>query len=81
MATFTVSSLSDLVNKIIPFFEKYPLQGSKRLDFIDFCKIANLMKEKRHLTMEGLEDIRKIKFGMNTGRDNYIDDTKKDSTT
>jgi hypothetical protein len=68
MATFTVSKISDLLGKIIPFFSKYPLQGSTNFDFMDFCKIANIMLNKSHLTTEGLEEIRQIKFGMNTGR-------------
>jgi hypothetical protein len=63
-----VSSCDDINEKIIPFFEKSPLQGTKRLDFADFCRVAELMKEKAHLTAEGLDKIRKIKEGMNTGR-------------
>jgi hypothetical protein len=59
----------DNINSIIlPFFEKYPLQGSKRLDLDDFHKIAVLMKEKKHLTTNGLELIKKIKDGMNKSR-------------
>jgi len=64
MATFTVSKFSDLFQIIIPFFSKYPLQGSKTLDFMDFCKIVNLMQSKSHLTIEGIEQIRQIKVGM-----------------
>lgn len=71
MATFTVSKFSDLFGKIIPFFSKYPLQGSKYFDFMDLCKIANIMLNKSHLTTEGLEEIRQIKFGMNTGRGDW----------
>ena len=33
----------------------------KALDFVDFCKVAELMKTKAHLTEHGLEEIRKIK--------------------
>ena len=40
----------------------------KALDFADFCLAAELMKDNKHLTLEGLEQIRKIKAGMNTGR-------------
>ena len=29
-----------------------------------------MMKEKKHLTAEGLEEIKQIKAGMNTGRKN-----------
>ena len=38
------------------------------MDFLDWCKIAILIKNKLHLTPEGLELIRKIKDGMNKGR-------------
>jgi hypothetical protein len=34
----------------------------------DFCKAAELMRNKAHLTWEGLSKIREIKSGMNTGR-------------
>jgi hypothetical protein len=38
------------------------------LFFIDFCKIAELLKNKAHLTEQGLDLILKIKNGMNKGR-------------
>ena len=65
---FHVSKLSDLNEKIIPFFTNYPILGVKSKDFEDFCKVAELMNNKKHLTEEGLEQIKKIKAGMNTGR-------------
>ena len=66
---FNCSNFSDIINKIIPFFTKYPIIGVKALDFADWCKVAELMKNKTHLITEGLEEIRKIKAGMNTGRE------------
>jgi hypothetical protein len=39
------------------------------LDYADFVKIAELMKNKAHLTKEGLDQIRQIKAGMNRKRD------------
>jgi len=65
---FIVTKFNDLTEKVIPLFEKYPIVGVKALDFSDFCKVAELMKNKAHLTIEGLEDIRLIKAGMNRGR-------------
>ena len=65
---YRVTKFDDIVNKIIPFFKKYPILGVKALDFADFCKAAELMKDKKHLTKDGLEQIRQIKAGMNTGR-------------
>ena len=67
---FRVTKLSDIVNKIIPFFKK-KMEGEKAKDFSERCKAVELMKEKKHLTQEGLEQIRKIKDGMNRGRKLY----------
>ena len=43
--------------------------GVKFKDFDDFKRGSLLMKNKAHLTPEGLEEIRKIKMGMNKGRE------------
>ena len=67
---FQVYKFSDITEKIIPIFKKYKIRGVKALDFKDFCQVAELMKQKKHLTMEGLEEIRMIKAGMNRGRKN-----------
>jgi hypothetical protein len=60
-----VTKFDDLENKIIPFFSKYLIIGVKKKDFEDFCRIVTLMKNKAHLTKEGLNKIREIKAGMN----------------
>ena len=65
---YKVTKFGDITQKIIPFFKKHPIQGVKAIDFADWCKVAEMMKEKKHLTPEGLDQIRKIKAGMNTGR-------------
>lgn len=66
---FKVRKFNDLTGKIIPFFQKYPIQGIKGKDLEDFYKVAELMKMRAHLTSKGLELVRQIKVGMNTGRD------------
>ena len=65
---FMVTRFEDIVEKIIPLFQKYRIEGVKSKDFEDWCKVAELMKEKKHLTEEGLEQIKKIKAKMNKGR-------------
>jgi hypothetical protein len=65
---FLVTKFSDIETKIIPFFNKYRIKGVKALDFVDFCKTAEILKIKDHLTEQGLEEIRQIKAGMNSGR-------------
>jgi hypothetical protein len=64
-----VLRLSDINEKIIPFFDKYPLLGVKALDFSDFKRAAKLITQKAHLTVLGLEEIRQIKSTMNRNRD------------
>ena len=65
---FLCSNFSDIVEKIIPFFDEYPIMGSKLKDYDDWKKVAELMTSKAHLQAEGLDNIRKISTGMNRGR-------------
>jgi len=67
---FRIIKFKDIQNKLIPFFEKYPLIGVKQLDYLDWCKVAILMSKDSHLTLEGLEQICNLKCGMNKGRKN-----------
>jgi len=68
MSHLIVRRNSDITSLIIPFFAKYPLHGNKYADYLDFCKVAKIMDSKAHLTEEGLEQISRIKSGMNRGR-------------
>jgi hypothetical protein len=65
---FTVSRISDITDKIIPFYSTYRIEGVKALDFSDFCKAAELIKNKAIRGPEGLAQIRQIKARMNKGR-------------
>lgn len=65
---FVVQKLSDTLNIILPFFDKYSLIGTKVKDYEDFKLVCKLMHNKAHLTEVGLEKIVKIKQSMNTLR-------------
>ncbi len=65
---YTVVKYDDLIFKIIPFFDKYKIVGVKLQDYLDFKKVAELMRTKDHLTTLGLEKIKEIKGGMNKER-------------
>ena len=69
---FVVTRYSDIYNKIMPFFEKYPLVGAKYNDFVAFKKGVNIIKDKAHLTQEGLNEIRLIKASMNSANRNVL---------
>lgn len=64
--SYRVRGHQNLLEKILPFFEKHQLKTRKRVDFAKFRKVVRLMTNGAHLTSEGLEDIRKIKKTMNS---------------
>ena len=53
---------------MIPLFNKHKIIGIKSLDYLDFCKVVELVNKKAHLTLEELKEIRKIKSRMNKNR-------------
>ncbi len=63
-----ITKFSEVNQIVIPFFNQYPICGIKHLDYLDWCRIANLIESGAHLTNEGLAEIRRIKDGINTGR-------------
>jgi len=69
---YTVASLHDLTNNIIPHFINYPLITQKKADFILFQRVVELMNSKEHLTKEGLEKIVSVKGSMNLGLSSYL---------
>ena len=63
-----ITNFTDISEKIIPFFEKYPILGIKSLDFEDFKKVYLIVKNKKHLTPEGIKTILEIKSNMTKNR-------------
>jgi hypothetical protein len=52
-------------------FIKYPLRGSKHLDFLDFLRALELMEQNLHRSKEGLELLVRLSEGMNSLRKDY----------
>ena len=59
--------LEDLLGRVIPHFERYPLLSSKRLDFEAFASICRMMEESAHLSRDGLREIARLAHSMNVG--------------
>lgn len=64
---YSVNSIQDIINVIIPHFLKYPLITQKRADFLLFKEIVELIAKKKHLTLEGLRQILAIRASINIG--------------
>jgi hypothetical protein len=65
---FIVTKINDIITYIIPFFDKYKIEGSapavsvvdsrgKYKDYVKFKEAAILINNKEHLTEEGLNKI------------------------
>jgi hypothetical protein len=65
MYRYVVRRRVDLIERVIPFFERYPLRTAKRLDFERFAAVVRSMNEGRHRTREGLIDILGVVEQMN----------------
>ena len=72
---FHVTKLTDITEKIIPFFYKYPILGVKNENYNDFKLVATLLQNREHLTEEGLEKIEKIKSNMNSYRVDSVNES------
>src|SRR3990172_4496115 len=46
--------LEDLLSRVIPHFESYPLLSGKRVDFERFAAVCHLMEARAHRNREGL---------------------------
>ena len=66
IVNYSIDSIGDL-NKLIFHLEKYPLLTQKAAYFLLFKKAVELVNNKAHLTVEGLNKIVNIKASMNLG--------------
>lgn len=69
---YEIRKIDDLLEKVIPHFEQYPLLSSKQNDFRIFKEVCLLMKKNEHVTSKGLSKVIHIAFKMNaSGRRRY----------
>lgn len=67
---FVVTKKED-IKKLISIFDKYTLNTSKYLDFLDFKKAFLLYHKRENLTEELIAQILELKNSMNTKRTNF----------
>ena len=49
---YTVSNISDIMEKVLPFFEKYLIVGVKSQDYEDFKQVVLMVKDKKPWTSD-----------------------------
>ena len=62
---YCVRSVAELHQKIIPFFERFPLRTYKYEDFKIFKKVVEMMANKEHLQKKGWNKILSLLSTMN----------------
>ena len=67
MCVFKVNSLEQILTKILPHFDKYPLITQKFADYILFKEIIVIMSQKKHLIKQGLQALINIRASLNLG--------------
>lgn len=61
---YEVRSIRDLMRKVIPHFERYPLQGARKEDFERFANICRKVHANLHLNREHLKQIIEMAYEM-----------------
>ena len=65
---FEVNNFNAIWENVIPFFKNFNfLSAKKKRDFYKFTQIAKLVKDNRHLTRDGIEEILSVRLEMNDG--------------
>ena len=64
---FVIRRRQDLLEKVIPFFERNPLLSCKHEEFLTFAGIVRAMAEGQHLELEGFRRMADVAVRMNGG--------------
>ena len=62
--TFSIDSRKSILDRVIPFFEKYPLPV-KSEEFFRFREIVKAMEKKEHWSVDGFKRIVALAYQMN----------------
>ena len=74
---FSVKRRSELVDRVVPFFEANPLRTAKRADFERFAQVLQMMEAGVHRSEDGLRSIAAITQQMNRRqRSRYLESSE-----
>lgn len=66
-AKFIITKLSDIVYKVIPHFESYPLLNKKYADFSLFRQIVLILNQESRLNEQGFIKVLNLRYNLNNG--------------
>lgn len=65
--TYRVSNFSDVIDYVIPHFDKFPLQSTKAVSYYLFKAVADLMVKGVHVTLPGYMEVLTYKASCKKG--------------
>jgi hypothetical protein len=68
---YEVRSIRDLVNIILPHFERFPLAGDKARSFAGFYHVCRMVEQGDHLQHDGLREIVDVAYRASAGKRRY----------
>jgi len=75
---FEVTRPRDLIERVFPFFDRFPMRSSKRNDLAVIREITTLVQSGRHLSCSGIGEILVMRSPMNRGGK---DDTTRNTSS
>jgi LAGLIDADG endonuclease len=65
---YEARAVQDLLDPIVPHFERYPLKGNKASSFAAFSSVCRMIEQGDHLRRDGLRQIIELAYEMNLGK-------------
>jgi len=65
---YEARSVVDLLDSIVPHFERHPLRGSKANSFAAFADVCRMIEQGDHLRRDGVREIVDLAYEMNLGK-------------
>ena len=65
---YEARAVQDLLDPIVPHFERFPLRGSKAKSFHAFADVCWMVEQGDHLRRNGLCQIIELAYEMNLGK-------------
>jgi hypothetical protein len=68
---YEARSVGELLDAVVPHFERFPLRGAKARSFEGFSRVCRMIGQGSHLERDGLREIVAIAVEMNLGKRRY----------
>jgi LAGLIDADG endonuclease len=69
---YEARAVEDLLDHVVPHFERYPLRGSKARSFNGFSHVCRMIEQGDHLKRHGMEEMIRLAYETSLGKRRYL---------